>query len=131
MEIYGNVEVYIDDEEIIDILHKLPEMEECGNMKVLKFIQDKTVNADFGTVIFFENRVHTVYKFDKNLVKEEDDAGLILTISNKEDTLEQLEIWKTFRNAGMSFSDKIFTIFDNYLSANHFVENYFLNKRVK
>ena len=131
MEIYGNVEVYIDDEEIIEILHKLPEMEECGNESVLKFIQEKTENADFGTVIFFEDKVYTVYKFDKHLVKNEDDAGLILTISKKENTLEQLEIWKAFKNAGMSFSDKIFSIFDNYLSANHFVENYFFNKRGK
>jgi hypothetical protein len=131
MKVFGNVEVYFDDNEIIEVLHKLPKMEECGNVSVLKFIQDETVKADFGTVIFFENFVYTVYKFDKYLVKKEEDAGLILTISNVESTLQQLEIWKAFRESGMDFSEKIFMLFDNYLSATHFIENYFFNKQIK
>ena len=124
MEIFGNVEIYNDDEEIIEILYKLPKIEECENMNVLEFMQEKTIKSDFGTVILFKEFVYTIYKFDIHLIKEED-AGLLLTKSKRKYVLEQLQIWRTFRETGMSFSDKIFDVFENTLTGSHFIENYF------
>ena len=103
----GNIEVYGDDEEIIEVLSKLPPMKEFDNMNILRYMQDRTEKSDFGTVVYRDGTIYTVYKFDKHLIKAED-AGLLMTISLEKNILEHIEIWKTFKESGMSFSNKIF-----------------------
>lgn len=116
MEKIGNIEIYNDDEEIIEILQKLPEMEECDNMNILKYIQEKTQNADFGSVVKYENQVYSVYKFDKSRYKPED-AGLLMIKSNVKYVLDQRMAWEKFFEVGMMRSEKIYQmICDSLLS---------------
>lgn len=109
-----NVEMYFDDAEIIDVLIDIPKMEEYGNLNILEFMERETPGNDFGTVIVFENIVYTVYKFDIKLHKPEG-VGLLLTKSEKKYSLEQIQIWKGFKESGMTFSDRIFYTLENSL----------------
>jgi hypothetical protein len=102
-----NLEIYIDDNEIIDVLKDLPKMEDFDNLNILSFIQNRTVDADFGTVIGIKNRLYTVYKFDKKHFGPKD-AGLLLTVSDEKYAAEHIEYWSINKNSGMKFSDKIF-----------------------
>ncbi len=116
MENIGNVNVYIDDEEIIDVLKDLPPIESLDNMNILKFMQEKTKKSDFGGVIFSQKTAYTIYKFDKDLIAPKE-AGLIMTSSDVKYSIEQLEIWNSFKSTGMSFSEKIFSAISNGLIA--------------
>ncbi len=127
MEKLGNIELYVDDEEIIEILSKLPRMEDYGNMNILEFMDRNTQKSDFGTVISFNKIIYTLYKFDKHLIGEKD-AGLLMTISNSEFVEEQLNVWKHFKAQGMSFSEKIFNILVDTLIAQTAVGVLFKNK---
>lgn len=124
MEKLGNIELYTDDEEIIDILSELPRMEEYDNLNIFEFIERKTEKSDFGTVISFNEKVYSLYKFDKHLIAEED-AGLIMTISSPDFAIEQLNVWKLFKEQGMSLSNKIFTIMSDTLIAQQAVNKFF------
>ena len=108
MKKFGNVNIYIDDEEIIDVLKDLPPSEEFDNMNILKFMQEKTKKSDFGGVIFYNKIAYTIYKFDKELIAPED-AGLLMTSSDTKYAIEQLNIWNNFKSTGMSFSEKVFS----------------------
>ena len=124
MEKLGNIELYTDDEEIIDILSKLPRMEDYDNLNIFEFIERNTEKSNFGTVISFEKVVYSLYKFDKHLISEED-AGLILTASNPDFASEQLNIWKLFKEQGMSLSDKIFNRMSDTLIAHQAVNKFY------
>jgi len=118
-----NVEVYIEDEEIIDVLSELPKMEDYDHLNILEFIQRKTAKSDFGTVMCVNNIIYTIYKFDNNLIAPED-AGLIMTKSSQEFAHEQLKIWKNFKGRGMTFSDKIFRIISDSLFAQQTIHQF-------
>lgn len=107
MEKIGNVDLYMDDEEIIEILSKLPSMEDYDNLTILEYLDRNTRNSDFGTVVFYDLLAYTLYKFDKHQIADKD-AGLIMTISRQEHSKEQLQLWQLIRKNGVSFSDKIF-----------------------
>lgn len=116
-----NVEVYDNDEEIVEILLRLPKMKEYDNKNILEFMGTNTKKLDFWTIFFEKNMVYVIYKLDKHLYKP-GDAGLIMTISHKDFVLEQLNIWKNFKEAGMDLSDKILQMFDNFLTASFAVQ---------
>jgi len=128
MEKIGNVFVFSDDEEIIETLVKLPPSEEFDNMNILRFMQERTKKSDFGGVVFFDNIIYTIYKFDKYLIKPEE-AGLLMTTSNSKFAMEQLDIWVKFKNAGMSFSEKIFDIISNGLISGKAVQIFYNNAK--
>lgn len=107
MERIGNVEVFTDDEEIIDVLAKLPAMEHYGNLNILEYIERKTDKSDFGSVFNFNNVIYVLYKFDRHLIDEEN-AGMVLTLSLPAFVTEQIAIWRLLKEQGASFSDKIF-----------------------
>ena len=109
MQKIGNVSFYTEDEQIIEVLDTFPSFEECDNLKVLEYIQERAKKKDFGAVLFVEDYVYSVYKFDKDLIKAED-AGLIMTSSKVNYSIVQLQFWEKFKNSGMSFSEKIFEI---------------------
>ena len=117
----GNIEVYNDDEEIIEILQKTPELAEYDNMNILRFMETKTVGADFGTVIFDNSEVYIIYKFD-NKHHNSDDAGLIMTKSNEQFSDEQIFMWQNFKKTGMKLSLKIFQDIENALLAHFTVQ---------
>lgn len=127
MDEIGNIKVYSDDEEIIDILNEFPPFKEFDNMNILKYMQEKTKKSDFGGVISLNDIIYTIYKFDKDLIGPED-AGLLMTSSNSKFALEQLDIWINFRNVGMSFSEKIFEIISGGLAARKAVQMFYSNK---
>jgi hypothetical protein len=116
-----NVEVYDNDEEIVEILLRLPKMKEYDNKNILEFMGTNTEKLDFGTIFFEKDMVYVIYKLDKHLYKL-GDAGLIMTISHKDFVLEQLNIWKKFKETGMDLSDKILQMFDNFLTASFAVQ---------
>jgi hypothetical protein len=120
----GNIDVYNDDEEIIEILQKTPALAEYDNMNILRFMETKTVGADFGTVILDNSVVYTVYKFD-NKHHKPDDAGLLMTKSNEKFTNEQLAIWQKFKYDGMVFGPKIYQLIENFLIANFSIQQAF------
>jgi hypothetical protein len=117
----GNIEVYNDDEEIIEILQKTPELAEYDNMNILRFMETKTVGADFGTVIFDNSEVYTIYKFD-NKHHKPDDAGLLMTKSNEKFTNEQMAVWQQFKKDGMIFDPQIYQLIENHLLANFAIQ---------
>lgn len=114
MEKVRNVEVYNNDDEIIDILSKLPPIEECGYMNLLQFMQDQTENSDFGTVIIIDGIVYAVYKFNKQFHLPET-ARYFMTISQEKYTLEQHNIWSVHRKLGLSLSNKIYDVINEKL----------------
>ena len=113
MQKIGNVSLYLDDLEIVDILSEVPSPEGLSNKSILKFIEEDTIDNDFGTICFHSDLIYTIYKFDKKFHPVED-AGLIMTVSNKIYSLEQLHIWKGFKSKGTDFSAKIFEMIENY-----------------
>ena len=117
----GNIEVYDNDEEIIEILQKTPVLPEYNNMNILRFMETKTIGADFGTVIFSNSEVYTIYKFD-NKHHKPNDAGLLMTKSSERYTNEQLVVWQSFKNAGMIFGLEIYQLIENQLIANFAVQ---------
>ena len=120
MQKIGNVSLYLDDLEIVDILSEVPSPEGLSNKSILKFIEEDTIDNDFGTICFHSDLIYTIYKFDKKLHPVED-AGLIMTVSNKIYSLEQLHIWKGFKSKGTDFSAKIFEMIENYLTGAYYV----------
>ena len=117
----GNIEVYDNDEEIIEILQKTPVLAEYDNMNILRFMETKTVGADFGTVIFSNSEVYTIYKFD-NKHHKPDDAGLLMTKSNEKFTNEQMAVWQQFKKDGMIFGPQIYQLIENHLLANFAIQ---------
>ncbi|MBU1373840.1 MAG: hypothetical protein KJ712_06410 [Bacteroidetes bacterium] len=120
MQKIGNVSLYLDDLEIVDILSEVPSPEGLSNKSILKFIEEDTIDNDFGTICFHSDLIYTIYKFDKKFHPVED-AGLIMTVSNKIYSLEQLHIWKGFKSKGTDFSAKIFEMIENYLTGAYYV----------
>ncbi len=108
MQIYDEPVIYDDDEKIVEIISKFPQFEQLDNMSLLKYIEQKTENSDFGTVLVFEDMVYSIYKFDKHLLEKEEDAGLIMIQSRKADAHKQINIWVHFKGLGMSFGESIF-----------------------
>ncbi len=127
MEKVGNINVYFDDEEIIEILKELPSFKDFDNMNILKYMQERTIKSDFGAVMGFNNIIYTIYKFNQDLIATED-AGLIMTSSNSKYVIEQLNMWNHFRNVGMSFSEKIFEVMINGLISSK-ADQMFYSKR--
>lgn len=118
MQKVGNVEIYTEKDEVIDMLTPLPKMEYYGNLTILEFIQRNTDQSDFGTVLNVGGIIYVIYKFDRALTGE-DNAGLVLTRSGQNFANEQQAVWEYLRSQGASFSDKIFKSITEGLSAQY------------
>jgi hypothetical protein len=114
MEKVLNVEVYNNSEEIIEILSKLPPLEECDNMNLLQFIRERTEHSGYGIVIFIDSIVYSVYKFYKHLYRA-DEVSLLMTKSHEKYTLEQHKIWSAYKEQGLSLSNEIYGVITNHL----------------
>ncbi len=128
MQEFKNISIFNDDLEIIDVLQDLPPSEEFENMNILRFIQEKTIDNNFGWKYRFNNKVYTIYKFDKKFFGS-NDAGLIMTMSDDKHAASQVYVWENFRESGMQISSKIFDMFDQYLSGFHFVQKFYSNTK--
>lgn len=117
MELFGNIEVFVDDNEIIDIAMKFPPIKKDGNVSLLKLLEDESENMDFFTMLDFQGKVYTFYKFDTNSMKSEKDGGLLMTASKPEHVLDQLNWWKAAKHAGMDFRPGLYAAIDAQLNA--------------
>ena len=116
MDSVGNIELYSDDNEIIEVVSRFPRMKQHGNITLLKFVQDKTVDKDFFTMLDFEGKVYAFYKFDTKSMKSEEDGGLLMSASKPEHVLEQVKWWKKAKEVGMDFRPGLFTQMENALT---------------
>lgn len=114
MEKFGKVDLYLDDFEIVDILKDIPNQQELGNKSILQFLEQDAVDNNIAIVCGYNDVIYTIYKLDKKYFPEED-AGLVMTVSDKKYCLEQLTIWENLKSNGLEISESLFEVIENYL----------------
>lgn len=108
MKQIGNIITYTDDIEIVEVLQKIPPLEELGYKTVLQHLEENTIGRDFGGIIPFNGDIYTIYKFGSTNPKLKDDVGLTMTVSKTKYAKEQLGFWYQMSQNGVTFRPKVF-----------------------
>jgi hypothetical protein len=117
MESQFNVDLYLDDWEIIDVLRPIPPLPEAKNKNILKFLQEDTSQKNMGCTILYEGKVYTLLKFDKDKYVEETEAGLVLMVSEPIHAGMQAQMIAQFKEMGGSFPEHIEKVLSETLKA--------------
>jgi hypothetical protein len=101
---YKNIQLYTDDNKIIDILNHLPQCSDLKNLTILEFIEKETKGANFGVFYMYNNIIYVVYKFDEEIHKNE--AGLIMSKSHIRYAIQHYELWSKIKSIGLNITQE-------------------------